>query len=348
MAEAKKDLILSADIGGTKTFLGLFLDMGDHLKLVKEGTFINTNFSGHNQILGEFLEKSDIRRLESAALGVASPVEANRCRLTNLDWEIDGRQTGALFKIRKLTLLNDLVAIAWGIGLLSSDDIHTIQKGAERSGNAALIAAGTGLGEAVLFWDGKSHVPSPSEGGHADFAPRGALEMGLLKFLQERFGHVSYERVLSGPGLENVYSFIRKRSGAPEPQYLRKRFEMEGVSPVVSDEAINGKDKDCKAALELFISVYGAEAGNLALKVLSVGGVYVGGGIAPKILPAIGENFLASFRKKGRFEDMLSQIPVHVILNEKTGLLGAAFYASTLNGKRQRVVRIIDEKDHSL
>jgi len=275
---------------------------------------------------------------QAAALGVACPVVGNRCALTNLDWVVDGEGLKKAFGIKRLVLVNDLAAIGWGVGLLGDSDIHILQEGSPLPGNAALLAAGTGLGEAMLFWDGGAHTPSASEGGHTDFAPRNAAEVELLNFLIAKYGHVSYERIVSGPGLENIYEFVKASGGRPEPEYLGKRFASEGVAPAVSDEAINGTDENCRTAIDIFVTIYGAEAGNLALKTLSTAGVYVGGGIAPKILKAMeaGE-FLFAFRDKGRYRELMSKIPVKVILNDRAGLIGAANLAATLvDGQRAR------------
>lgn len=334
MPEPKGGLILSGDIGGTKTNLGMFLDMGDRLELVKEAGFINSKFDGPEEIIKGFIEKNEAGRIEGAAFAIACPVVGNRCKLTNLDWVIDGEEIKKRFRIGKTGLLNDLVAIAWGVDLLEREDIETLQEGEKREGNAALIAAGTGLGEAALVWDGKMHIPSGSEGGHTDFAPRNEIEIELLKYLSGIYGHVSYERIISGPGLENIYNFLKAKYKTTEPEYLKAKFEAEGMAPVISSEGMHGEDRSCKEALALFVSLYGAEAGNLALKTMATGGVFVGGGIAPKILKALKEGaFIESFRKKGRFEKLMSEIPVNVILYDKTGLIGAAAYAGFLTGK---------------
>ncbi len=338
---SKARLLLAGDIGGTKTFLALFAEDGAALRPVKEASFVNSGFSGPEEIIGEFLEKGEA--VSAASFGIACPIEGNRCALTNLPWVVDGQELAGKFKIKRLSLINDLYAMAWGVGLLKDEDLFQLQTGILKKGNAALIAAGTGLGEAILFWDGKAFMPSPSEGGHADFAPRDRIEMELFDYLSGLYGHVSYERVLSGPGIADLYRFFRSRNG-PEPERLRERFEKEDAAAVVTDEALKNGDKACKEALDLFISIYGAESGNMALKSLALGGVYIGGGIAPRILKAIIDGpFIESFRSKGRFEKLLSEVPVKVILNEKTGLLGAAVCsANLLPGRgRKRITEIL-------
>ena len=344
-----KGLVLAGDIGGTKTLLGLYADRGDHLEIVREGSFVNKEHSGIEALIGCFLsgpDNVDGGRISSATLGVASPVHEERGTLTNLSWTIDGRELGARFSIRPISLINDLVATAWSIDAIGDEDLFVLKPGIPQNGNAALIAAGTGLGEAMLIWDGRRHIPSASEGGHADFAARSPLEADLLDYLSEIHGHVSYERVLSGSGLVSIYSFLKSRRDSVEPAYLANRFEAEDPAAVVSSEAINGHNRDSADALDMFVSVYGAEAGNLALKGLAKGGVYIAGGIAPKILPAMEKGgFVEGFVKKGRFERLMESIPVYVIMNQRAGLWGAAIHASrssTEGAQRVAIRSIVD------
>jgi glucokinase len=227
--------------------------------------------------------------------------------------------------------LNDLEATGYGVLTLPPHGLERLHAGKARKGNMALIAAGTGLGEAILAWDGARHRVIPSEGGHADFAPRNDLQVDLLRFLQKEFGHVSYERVLSGPGLYNIYRFLRETGYAPEPQWLGDRLRKEDPSVVVSEVGLAGGHPLCTGALDLFVSIYGAEAGNLALKALAVGGVLVGGGIAPKIRAKLADgSFLAGFQDKGRYRDLMASIPVHLVLEPRAPLLGAAHVARDL------------------
>lgn len=337
MGEKKRGgLILAGDIGGTKTYLGLFADRGEYLELVREEEFLNSGYDGPEEVIAGFLKKGE--RPSNAAFGVACPIEDNRGEMTNLDWAVDGAEIGKRFGIRKVELLNDLVATGWGLRLLSKDDLFVLQEGEPRQGNAALIAAGTGLGEAILFWDGKRHIPSGSEGGHADFAPLTPVQAELLGYLTKLHGgHVSYERVVSGMGIESIYRFLREKRGTRASQRLEKRLASGDMAAVVADEAINGTDRTCAEALSAFITAFGAEAGNLALKSMPVAGLYVGGGIAPKILKAMRAGlFMEAFRRKGRFEGLLSRIPVYVILNDKTGLHGAALCAAG-KGRVERI-----------
>ena len=334
-------LLLAADIGGTKTYLALFSLGSGTLEEVREGSYLNGNYKGVEEVLRDFLRVGEAAAIEAAAFGIACPVVGSRCSLTNLNWTIDADELKASFGFRKLVLINDLEAIGWGVGLLRADDFFVLQQGAERQGNAALIAAGTGLGEAILVWDGSVHVPSASEGGHTDFGPRNKIEMELLEFLSARYGHVSYERIVSGMGLENIYEFVKSRSKEKEPDWLRERFLAEGIAPVVSDEGVKGRDASCAEALRIFVCVYGAEAGNLALKALATAGVYIGGGIAPKILPALSSGgFLSAFVDKGRFADFMKGLPVRAILNDRAGILGAANCAARTIGETVRKVSL--------
>ncbi len=325
-------MILAGDIGGTKTYLGLFNVKDGRPELTGFGAFKNAEFGGYLEIIERFLEKEGrLADIEAAAFGVAGTIEGGRCSMTNIRWVIDAAEISANFRIRKAGLLNDLAAAAWGVDLLSANDLFTLQKGNAGPGNAAVIAAGTGLGESLLYWDGASHIPLPSEAGHADFAPRTRIETELLEYLSGVYGHVSYERALSGQGIENIHAFFKDRSGSQRHGTPLKRPPIEGAA-AITEEAMNGTDEPCRNALELFISLYGAESGNLALRALASGGVYVGGGIAIKILPALKKDgsFVDSFCGKGRLRGFLSRVPVHVILNDKIGLLGAGRYAARM------------------
>lgn len=330
-------LILAGDIGGTKTYLALFGLSDGVLEGVRQAAYQNGLFGGPEEILRDFLRVGEAGAIEAASFGIACPVVGNRCVLTNINWTIDGNELKGALGLKRLTLINDLEAIGWGVGLLPGRDLFVLQHGAARQGNAALIAAGTGLGEAILFWNGSAHLPSASEGGHTDFGPTDTVQAALLEFLMKKYGHVSYERVVSGMGLENIYEFLKAADGGAETGRLRERFAAEGVAPVVSDEGQKGTDERCKQALRIFVSVYGAEAGNLALKSLATGGVYIGGGIAPRIIEALSAGaFLSAFEDKGRFRELMKSIPVKVIMNDRAGLLGAANHAARAIGQAVR------------
>jgi glucokinase len=326
-------MFLAGDIGGTKTRLAFFERDGSRLRLVAEETYPSRDYPGLAPILKEFL-KAHPGTAERVSLGIAGPVRQGRVETPNLPWVVDADHLKDEVACGPVALLNDLEANAHGIGALGPDDFAVLNPGAPAAaGNAALISAGTGLGEAGLFWDGNRHRPFASEGGHCDFAPPGRLEAELAVYLTGRFGHASYERVLSGPGLHNVYQFLLERAGGrDELPDLMKRLDIQDPAAAISTAALKGLSELCGQALDLFVSVYGAEAGNLALKVLATGGVFLGGGIAPKVLdrlrrPAFVEGFVA----KGRMRPLLEAIPVRVILNERTALLGAARHAAGLH-----------------
>ncbi len=319
--------ILAGDIGGTKTQLGFFESFEGRLRCVFEKTYSSKDFQGLEGVLIDFMK--GLTGIDSACFGVAAPVIGKRIKLTNLPWTIDIQKLKKEFSLPKLEIINDLVANAYGTIYLKKKDLKTLNPGKRMVGNAALLSAGTGLGEAILFWNGKGYVPSPSEGGHVDFGPRNELEIELLQYLIEQFGHVSYERILSGSGLFHIYQFLRdEKKVSPEPPWLSERLREKDPPVVISEEARIKRNKLCQLALEIFVSIYGAAAGNLALHSMAVGGVYLGGGIAPKILWKLEEGtFMKAFKDKGRYSDFVARIPVKVIMNERTALLGAAWWA---------------------
>ena len=327
-------MILAGDIGGTKTIIGLFEEAGKRLHAIREETFPSQNYSTFEEILNQFMGPGSRPPLHAACFGVAGPVVEGRSKATNLPWELDECALAESLKVQQVRLLNDLEVAAYGMLQLEPTDLCVMQPGSTRKGNIAIIAAGTGLGEAILYWDGARYHPIATEGGHTDFAPRNDLEIGLLRYLQKEFGHVSYERVLSGPGLFNIYRFLRDSSIAPEPEWLRMRIVEGDPGAVISEIGMTGDDPLCTKALDLFVSIYGAEAGNLALKALAIGGVYVGGGIAPKILSKLQDGtFTTAFSDKGRFAELLRSIEVKIALNLRAPLIGAAYYGLTLLDK---------------
>lgn len=317
-------MILAGDIGGTHTRLALAAAEGGRLRLVADATLASQEHESLEAALEAFLASHRLP-VERACFGVAGPVSHGRCEATNLPWVVDAGQVAARLGA-EVRLINDLEANAYGIAALEPADFAVLNPGApDALGNLAIIAAGTGLGEAGLAWDGAQHHPFATEGGHADFAPRSALEMELLRYLLDRFDHVSYERVVSGPGLLNIYRFLRDTGRGEEPAWLAQALRQQDPSAVIAEAAQAGKSALCVEALDLFVAVYGAEAGNLALKVLATGGVYLGGGIAPKILSTLKEpTFLEAFAAKGRMRPLLEAMPVRVILNDLAALLGAA------------------------
>jgi glucokinase len=326
----KPEIVLAGDVGGTKTRLGLFEVTRNHLRLLLEKIYLSKNYKGLENILGDFLKGK--QGIASACFGVAGPVTQEVVIATNLPWWIDIQSLQKTLPIQKVEVINDLVANAYGISVLKKSDFEILNVGKIKKGNQALISAGTGLGEAILFWDGKRHVPSPSEGGHAEFGPRNHLELELFHYLSERFDHVSYERVLSGEGLSHIYQLLKdsKRFGG-EPSWLLDKMKQEDPAEVISETACLKKNKLCSKTLDLFTSIYGAAAGNLVLQVMAVRGVFIGGGIAPKIIWKLKDGtFMKAFKNKGRLSHIVAPIPVKVIMNEKTALLGAASRAMAL------------------
>lgn len=330
---APKQIVLAGDIGGTKTNLALFSIHGERLHADKSQSFPSKRYSGLVPVLRDFLT-GDHPPIDSACFGIAGPVIDNKVKTPNLPWMVDGVELSRVLKLNSVILLNDLEAAGYGISTLEDDEFHALNEGVIRlSGNKALIAAGTGLGQAILYDDGRHFRPLASEGGHADFAPRNELEIELLRHLLGRFPHVSYERVLSGPGLLNIYRFLKEARCVEEPESLAARLAAAAdLSAEITQAALAHEAEICVQALDLFVSVYGAEAGNLVLRAKSVRGLYVGGGIAPKILPKLKDGtFMRAFRDKGRYAELLSGVPVRVILIDQTPLRGAAYYAAFLS-----------------
>jgi len=331
-AMAHRDLVLAGDIGGTKTNFALFSVHGEKLRSESLRTFPSKRYSGLVPVLQEFLA-GEHHKVDAACFGIAGPVVDGTVKTPNLPWMVDAAELRRALKLDFVSLLNDLEAGAYGIFTLGDDEFCTLNEGTMRqSGNKALIAAGTGLGQAILHDDGRRFHPLASEGGHADFAPRDELEIELLRYLMGRFGHVSYERVLSGPGLLNIYRFFKESRGLEEPKALSEQFAAaDDPSAVISKAALANQAEICVKSLDLFVSIYGAEAGNLALRAKSVRGLYIGGGIAPKILAKLKDGaFMRGFADKGRYADLLAAIPVQVVLNDQAALRGAAYYAAFL------------------
>jgi glucokinase len=317
--------ILAGDIGGTNTRLALFDFEGGLLKPVVVEIFQSREFKSLDLIVRRFIEKHKTKT-EYACFGVAGPVKSGHSETSNLAWVVDALQLATELGIKTVELINDLEASAYGIALLEPKDLHVLNEGVPNPvGNVALISAGTGLGEAGLHWDGDHYQPFPSEGGHADFAPRNELEVELFLYLLKQYGHVSFERVLSGPGLHNIYKFLRDMGRGEEPAWLTEQMRNEDPSAVITHLALNGGCELCVHTLDLFVSIYGSETGNLALKLMATGGVYVGGGIASKIIQKLRDStFIKAFVSKGRMRSLLESTPVRLILNDNTALLGAA------------------------
>lgn len=350
-------MILAGDIGGTKTNLALYDWANDRTEPIRLESFPSADYTALEDILQDFLngpaaptapaepetaasgadpaamQPAAPPALTAACFGIAGPVIDNRSQTTNLPWVVDGARIAERFGIPRVRLLNDLEATAYGVLLLRADEIEVLNQGLPpaRRQALALIAAGTGLGESILCWDGTAYRPMPSEGGHADFAPNNDNEIELLRYLRGQYLHVSYERVLSGPGLYAIYEYLRDTK-KNEPTWLAEKIKAGNPAAEIAEAGLKGQAEIAKQALDIFASIYGAEAGNLALKALSLDGVYVAGGIAPKLITKLKDGtFMKAFTNKGRYKRLMTNLPVKVVMNPHTALLGAASVAATLS-----------------
>ena len=323
-------LVLAGDIGGTSTRLAYFDTAGGKLSVVAEGRFPSREAGSLEEIAGRFAGEQGLAA-ERACFGIAGPVRQGVVRTPNLPWSVDAAALGRTLQISEVQLINDLEANAYGIDLLGPEDFAVLNQGvSDPTGTIAVVSAGTGLGEAVAYWDGAAHRPLPGEGGHADFAPRNELEAELLLYLRAIHGRVSTERVVSGPGLCNIYRFLLDVRRQPETPAIAEEMRRGDPAAAITRAALAGECPLCGEVLDLFVSLYGAEAGNVALRTLATGGVYLGGGIAPKIIERLkGPGFMLAFTAKGRLSPLLETIPVRVILNDRTALLGAGRHAAT-------------------
>jgi glucokinase len=319
--------VVAGDIGGTKTRLALVEVVSTQVRIEHDISYPSRDFATFEALLAEFLK--NVQAPDHAAFGIAGPVVGSAVRTTNLPWYIEADVLRQRFGFRSCTLLNDLEATAYGLPALGAEDLLTLQQGdPDARGNAAIIAAGTGLGEAGMYWDGSWHHPYATEGGHASFSPQTDMEFALLHHLQLRYAHVSWERVVSGMGLVDLHEFLRVYRKVAVPQWQADEMRENDAAAVISRAALSGSDDICIETLELFVHLYGAEAGNLALKAMSRGGMYVGGGIAPKILPLLQRDiFMRAFLNKGRMRPLLEAMPVRVILNDRVALYGPALCA---------------------
>jgi len=338
-------MILAGDVGGTKVHLALYNFSNGRLQPIRDQKFPAHEFARLDDVVVKFLGDGEGSRGEivAACFGLPGPVRDGRLKLTNLPWELDTRDLVKSLSIPHISLINDLEANGYGIPELAPESIYTLHAGSpEATGHAGLMAAGTGLGEALLIWDGSKHRPIASEGGHGDFAARNDRELALLRYLRQTLnGRVSWERVVSGIGIKNVYAFLRDVEQIHEPEWLRDRMLSEDPNAVIGECAENGSSSLCFETMKIFSAAYGAEAGNIALMVLATGGMYLGGGIAPKILKTLQNGaFVQAFLDKGRLSPLLDSIPVRVILDDTCALLGAAAYAearaSEISGYSER------------
>jgi len=321
-------MILAGDIGGTNTRIAFVEEESGRLRLVVEKIYPSREHESLDQIVALFLQEHGVA-VKAACFGIAGPVQHGKVAASNLPWIVDAAKLARQIGIKTVWLINDLQAHASGIDDLVSEDFIHLNPIELSDGNAALIAAGTGLGEAGLYWDGVRRHAFPCEGGHCDFAPRDEIEISLLQYLLKKFGRVSYERVISGPGFKNIYDFLRDTGTEDEPNWLKQELgQLADPVPRISAYGLEGKTAICQRVLEIFVGIYGAEAGNLALKLMATGGIFLSGGIAQKILPKLkGPEFLQAFVSKGRLQTVLEAIPVRIIVNDTVGLIGAARYA---------------------
>ncbi|MFW6333084.1 MAG: glucokinase [Thermodesulfobacteriota bacterium] len=330
MSKNSEEKMLAGDIGGTKTAVGIFTRTGDRPEASVIETFDSRKADGLESIIDRFLQNHSDEvgkeNLHAACFGVAGPVDQGRCKATNLPWVISEGSIQDRFGWEKVRLINDLTAVGYGVPLLTEEETQELNAGEPRKkGSLGLIAPGTGLGMSLLVWCGEGYMPLASEGGHVDFSPNDPEDVSLWAYLREKFGHVSPERIVSGMGLINIYEWLKSTGGYEEPDWLRKKMGEGDPARIISETAIAGKAPICEKALDRFMMVFGAVAGDLALIGMTRGGMYLGGGIPAKILPKFEEQtFMRSFTAKGRFEELMTRIPVYIILNHQIGLMGAA------------------------
>jgi glucokinase len=339
-------MILAGDVGGTKVHLALYNFAGGRLAAVREHKFPSNEYATLDEVVKAFLAQGSEKKEEivAACFGCPGPVREGRLKVTNLPWTLDERELEQSVGIEHIFLINDLEANGYGIPELVADKVFTLHAGDAAVGHRGLVSAGTGLGEALLVWDAKTqrHRPLASEGGHCDFAARNDREIALLQYLRRTLkGRVSSERVVSGLGIKNIYAFLRDDQKMDEPAWLRERMEREDPNAVIGQCGEDGSSEICAETLRMFVSALGAEVGNVALKVLAAGGMYVGGGIAPKILKTMqGGEFTQAFLDKGRLSPLLEAMPVRVILDDACALLGAAAFAEAraaeISGRSER------------
>lgn len=320
--------VLAADVGGTKTDLALFKIDNGQLILIKNKRYATTDHMSFVESIRNF-RGDDTFTIDCACLGVAGVVDGDKVRGVNFAWEIDAKKLESDLNIKRIMLINDLHANAYGLSALEEKDFAIITEGKVNNGNASIISPGTGLGEAGMYWDGSHYHPYASEGGHCSFSPRDGVDIELWKFLTNKYGHVSWERVISGQGIYNIYQFLRAYKGDQEPEWLSKKLHNHDPAVVISNAAKEKSDPVCVQALQLFAKYLSIESAQLALKNKSTAGIYIGGGIVPKILDLIDKNdFYNTFIQVGRMKTLLKSIPVKIVLNDKTPMMGAAYYAA--------------------
>lgn len=326
-----KRVVLAGDVGGTNARLAIVELEGRTASFVHQAKYPSGEFPGLAPIVHRFREETGIRP-DRACFGIACPVVGDDCSAPNLPWTVNARALGAEIEISRTAIINDFVAVGYGVELLTPADLVTLQEGVPTpQGPIALIGAGTGLGEGILIWQDDHYRVLASEGGHSDFAPGGELQIGMLRSLEGRFGRVSWERLLSGPGIANIYRYLLESGAAPEQASVRAELEAEDDATVIVRHALACDDRLSVRAVELFWEILGAQAGNLALSIVATGGVYIAGGIVPRLVKQLDHGpFLSAFRSKGRLSAMVARIPVHVVMHPGVGLLGAAAVAGRM------------------
>lgn len=324
----KVEYILAGDIGGTKTNLGIFVKGKRRPLLRNFNSYPSRGYRGLEDIIAQFLSENPFK-INRACFGIAGPVEKGRCRTTNFPWDVFESRIKKVFKLKKVRLINDLSAMAASVPYLVQSEIFPLNHGRlQKNGNISLIAPGTGLGQALLVYSDGGYIPVPSEGGHADFAPGNELEAGLLKYLWKEYGHVSFERIISGIGILNIYNYLKSTGKYSEPAWLSEEIAGDDPARAINEAACEKGQKLCLKTVDIFLSILGAAAGNLALTGLTKGGVYIGGGMPPKMLWRFKEDiFMKAFVKKGRFSGLMEEMPVNIILNSHAALMGAAIEA---------------------
>lgn len=319
-------IVLAGDVGGTKTNLALYKMTKGKIIELKEGNYKSQKYQSITEITGDFLK--DQPQPAACCIGVAGPVFDGKVKLTNLSWEMDSIEIAKKMELAKVYLINDLEATAYGLAMLSDEDLVTIHKGSDTPfGNAAIIAPGTGLGEAGLYFDGRIYYPFATEGGHCDFAARDQEDFELFEYLQKKFGHVSYERVICGPGISNIYQFLQEEKKLEEPAWVTEKIKQGDAAAEISEHT--EQSALCDKTMQLFIRFLAYESANLVLKMKATGGLFIGGGIAPQLIPLFKKySFNPSFKDSGRMNHLLEKVTVSIILNPKTAMLGAAYYAA--------------------
>ena len=325
-ASRRNSTVLAGDIGATKSNLALFKVEGGNVASLQEAQYKSQEYKNIIELTNTFIK--NIPLPDSICFGVAGPVLNGHAKLSNIMWEIDSNELSNHFGVKNVQLINDLEATAYGLAMLTEKDITEIHKGNDAAvGNAAVIAPGTGLGEAGLYWDGNYYHPFATEGGHSDFAPRNQFDFDLYNFLQKKFGHVSWERLVCGPGIVNIYDFLRDEKKREEPEWLQEKYNNGDAAAVISQHV--KQSEICKETMQVFIRYLAYESANLILKLKATGGLFIGGGIAPQIVSLFENNvFYSSFCQSGRLNYLLEKVPVKIILNTKTALLGAVYYGA--------------------